>query len=307
MPHAIEIRDLHKSYGKTHALKGISLTVKKGEILGLLGPNGAGKSTTTNILAGVLTKDSGKITILGKDFDTQLDEILPQMNVVSATTGLSRTLTIMQNLRVYGRIYGVKNLDKKIVELLGRFEIAHLAKKRARSLSTGQAARLLLCKGLINNPRVLLLDECTLGLDPDIAVKTRELILEIQREHQTTMLFTSHNMLEVEMLCNRIAFLNKGEILKLGSPQSLRKLIGRQTVEIHFTGSKRKLALFLDSKGVEATFPRSDLAVFELREIEDELARVVEPLFKQVRVRDIHIQKSKLEDVFIKIVRGELL
>ena len=244
--------------------------------------------------------------MLGKDFDTHQRELRPQMNVVSASTSLSSTLTVRQNLKIFGLLYAVKNLDRRIDELLERFEIAHLAKVRSRHLSTGQNARLLLCKGLLNNPKILLLDECTIGLDPDIAVKTRQIILDIQREFATTMLFTSHNMAEVELLCNRMAFLNNGEILKIGRTQDIRRLINMQKVEIHFSGSKKRIRDFLKAQGITPDFPAEGVVVFEIKDVKDELPKVVEPFFKLVRVHDLNIDKPRLEDVFIKVARGEL-
>ncbi len=303
---AIAVENLHKSFGRVQALKGISFSVRRGEIFGLLGPNGAGKSTLTNILAGVLARDSGEIRLLGKEFDACLPELKERMNAVSATTSLNSPLTVRQNLRVFGRLYGVRGLEGRIDELLRLFGISHLANAKSGPLSTGEKARMLLCKGLLNSPEILLLDECTLGLDPDIAVRTRQTLLELQRQQRTTILFTSHNMEEVELLCDKIAFLDKGEILRCGSTDSIRKLVNMQSVVVEFAGRKGKLARFLERRGVRPQFPQEGVAVFEVKDIEDELARVIEPLFKVVRIRDLSIKKPKLEDVFIKLTRGEL-
>jgi len=221
----LEIRDLRKCYGAVEALKGLSLDVECGEFFGLLGPNGAGKSTTINILLGLILPDSGSIRIFGQDFATRQVTIRRRMNVAAAFTSLSGVLSVRENLKVYGHIYGVKNLNAKIDELLERFEITDLANRRLQHLSSGQHTRVTLCKGLINAPDLLLLDECTLGLDPDIAEKTRRALREFQREKHTTILFTSHNMNEVEELCGRIAFLNKGEILRIDTAGRIKILI----------------------------------------------------------------------------------
>ena len=303
MGDAIVVRNLYKSYGKVKALQDVSFSVRKGEIFGLLGPNGAGKTTLTNILAGVLSKDSGTIRLLGRDFDTDAAGLRARMNVVAATTNLSAALTVRQNLRVFGRLYGVARLEERIEELLALFGIAHLSAKQSGHLSTGENARLLLCKGLINRPEVLLMDECTLGLDPDIALRTRQVILDVQRDSHTTVLFTSHNMTEVEALCNRIAFLSKGSILLQGTTSDIRRKATLQRVKLWFSGPKAKVAGFLSSKGIAAQFPSAGLVEFELKDIEDELAAVIEPLFKKVRVRDLHIVKPRLEDVFLSLVK----
>ncbi len=303
MGDAIIVEGLCKSYGKVQALRDVSFSVRKGEIFGLLGPNGAGKTTLTNILAGVLTKDSGTIRFLGKDFDTHPTELKGRMNVVAATTSLSGALTMRQNLRVFGRLYGVKRLEERIDELLTLFGIAHLSAKESGHLSTGEKARLLLCKGLLNKPEVLLMDECTLGLDPDIALRTRQVILDVQRDSRTTVLFTSHNMTEVEALCNRIAFLGRGRILLQGTTSDIRRRATLQKVRLWFSGPKARVAGFLAAKGIAAQFPEGGLVEFELRDMEDELAAVIEPLFKVVRVRDLHIVKPRLEDVFLSLVK----
>src|SRR3989344_5117532 len=202
----IIVRNLKKTYrwkGRvTEALRGVSFSVKKGEIFGLLGPNGAGKSTTTHILSGVLTKDAGDVRILGGAVSESA--VRERMNVASAYFGMLDLLTVEENLRVAARLYRVQRPEDRIFELLQRFKIAHLAKAPFRSLSSGERTRVLLCKGPINIPEVLLLDECTVGLDPDIAELTRSIIADYQREHRTTILFTSHYMQEVEQLCNRI-------------------------------------------------------------------------------------------------------
>ena len=230
----LEIRDLRKRYGTVEALRGLSLSVERGEFFGLLGPNGAGKSTTINILLGLILADSGSIRVFDQDFATQQVAIRRRMNVAAAFTSLNGVLTVRENLKVYGHIYGVKNLNARIDALLERFEITELAQRKLQYLSSGQHTRVTLCKGLINEPELLLLDECTLGLDPDIAEKTRRALTEFQREKQTTILFTSHNMYEVEELCGRIAFLSKGAILRIDTAARIKSLIPQQILEVRF-------------------------------------------------------------------------
>ena len=225
MQPVIEVKNLKKSYGKTEALRGISFDVKQGEIFGLLGPNGAGKTTAIDILAGLLTKDSGEVRILGK----VPEEIRQEMNIVSSYSWLSGIMSVYENLKVYGILYGVEDLDNKINKLMNLFEISNLKKIRYHRLSAGQQTRVNLCKGLINNPKVLLLDECTVGLDPHLADKTRKIIKSLKKD--TAILFTSHNMQEVEQLCDRIAFLQQGKIVWTGTSKKLKEIHKKKTLE----------------------------------------------------------------------------
>ena len=222
---AIEVRNLRKSYGSTVALNGISFDVKKGEIFGLLGPNGAGKTTAIDILAGLLTKDSGEVKILGKE----PEEAKQEMNIVSSYSWLSSIMNVYENLKVYGMLYGVKHLENKISELMDLFEITSLKKIKYHKLSVGQQTRVNLCKGLINNPKVLLLDECTVGLDPHLAEKTRKILKSLKKD--TAILFTSHNMQEIERLCDRIAFLQQGKIIWTGTSKKLKETHKKKTLE----------------------------------------------------------------------------
>ncbi|MEK6984449.1 MAG: ABC transporter ATP-binding protein [Nanoarchaeota archaeon] len=225
MPAVIEVKNLKKSYGKTEALRGISFNVQKGEIFGLLGPNGAGKTTAIDILAGLLIKDSGEVKIFGKE----PEEAKQETNIVSSLSWLTGIMSVYENLKVYGMLYGVSNLDHKINELMNLFEIANLKNVRYHRLSAGQQTRVNLCKGLINHPKVLLLDECTVGLDPHLADKTRKIIKSLKKD--TAILFTSHNMHEIEQLCDRIAFLQQGKIIWTGTSKKLKEIHKKKTLE----------------------------------------------------------------------------
>ena len=225
MPSVIQVRNLTKKFGNTVALSGISFDVNESEIFGLLGPNGAGKTTVIDILAGLLIKDSGEAKILGKD----PEEVKDKMNFVSSSAWLTGIMSVHENLKVYAKLYGVTDINKRIDYLLDLFEISNLKNKQYQTLSTGQQMRVNLCKGLINNPKVLLLDEGTVGLDPNIADKIRKVIKE--QKKNTTILFTSHNMFEVEQLCDRIAFLQKGKIIWQGTATKLKEIHNKKTLE----------------------------------------------------------------------------
>lgn len=311
---AITISNLSKTYRRgskvTHALKHISFSVRQGEMFGLLGQNGAGKTTIINILSGLLDKDDGDVIILGKDLQLAREEIKSQMNVGAAYSFLTGILTVEQNLKVYGRLYGVKDLDARISHLLRIFEIEELRHKKVFTLSTGQTIRVILCKGLINNPKVLLLDECTVGLDPDIAQKTRKILKDYQKQHGTAIIFTSHNMAEVEQLCDRIAFLHRGEILMVGTPKEFRKRITTKSVKIDVIengkGGRKSLQSLIQRFKVRITEARQGMIIFEI-EGEKELPRIIRAVIKAgFEIIDINVRKPSLEDVFLKIVRGEL-
>jgi ABC-2 type transport system ATP-binding protein len=303
----LEIRDLRKRYGAVEALKGLSLDLERGEFFGLLGPNGAGKSTTINILLGLILAESGSIRIFDQDFVTHHTAIRRRMNVAAAFTSLSGVLTVRENLRVYGNIYGVKRLNAKIDELLERFEITDLANRKLHYLSSGQHTRVTLCKGLINDPELLLLDECTVGLDPDIAEKTRRALQQFQQEQHTTVIFTSHNMNEVEALCGRIAFLSKGEILRIDTAAHIKRLIPQQIFEIRFQPGTNLGAL----RQLDGHPPAEPAGDTTLRFILDDPERQLDAILRQVtqaggRIADVQISKPTLEDVFIKVARGEI-
>jgi len=231
----LEVENLIKVYGKNkntvHALKGISFSVAEGEIFGILGPNGAGKSTTMNILIGLLSPTAGKVSIFGKNFFENEAELKQKMNIATAYADLAGSLSVYQNLRVFAKLYGVKNPKEKIDMLLDQFQIQDLKNKKIVELSAGQRTRVNLCKSLINDPELLLLDEPTASLDPAIAAHVREMLLDIQKKRKLTIIFTSHNMPEVEQMCNRVALLYRGEIYKIDTPKNLIEFLKVPSME----------------------------------------------------------------------------
>ncbi len=304
MKTVLEVKGLEKSYGKFKVVKGISFSIKEGEIFGLLGPNGAGKSTTINMITGVLAKDSGSIKILGKTLEEDWEFVKNNMNVSSAYFNLSGILTINQNLTVYAKLYNVKNIQAKIDRLLEDFELMSHKNKLAENLSSGQRTRLNLCKGLINEPKLLLLDEATIGLDPDIAEKTRRLILEYQKRTNCSILFTSHYMGEIEQMCDRIAFLGDGKIIKVDTVANLKKMIKKQQVEIDFIKSNKKLKELFLEKDINIIIEDDNRIIFEIDAHGDKLYRLMSSLFKRGHfVRNMHIKRPTLDDIFIKIAR----
>ncbi len=217
----LEARELTREFDGVKALDRFSFSLKRGEVLGLLGANGAGKTTAMNMLLGLTTPTSGSIRAFGLDLQTHRIEILQRANFSSAYTALPGNLLVWQNLLVFARIYGVPNAKKKITELLELFEISDLRKRVTGQLSAGESTRLNLCKSLLNDPELLLLDEPTASLDPDIADKVRKTIRRVQAERQISILYTSHNMRDIEEVCDRVIFLHKGKVVTEGTPADI--------------------------------------------------------------------------------------
>lgn len=221
----VEVNHLTKKFGKFTAVDDISFSIKEGEIVGLLGPNGAGKTTTIRIMLTLIIPESGEIKIFGKDLFIHREEILKKVNFTFVNNLSGGRLTVFETLIFFSKLYEVSNYRQKIDELLSRFEITQFKNKKNRELSSGELSRVALCKALLNNPVILYLDEPTASLDPDMADKTRELIKEIQKQYGMTILYTSHNMHEVELMCDRIIFLHKGKIVISGTPLEITKKI----------------------------------------------------------------------------------
>ena len=230
----VSVTGLTKDFKALRAVNDVSFEVRKGEILGLLGPNGAGKTTIIHMLLGLTTPNAGEIRIFGLGLGTHRQEILQQVNFSSTYTEMPYSLTIRESLRVFARLYNVPDREEKICSLLQTFGLLDIKTKTVRNLSTGQRTRLNLCKALINDPRLLLLDEPTSSLDPDIADKTRRFLRKIMTERELSILYTSHNMKEMEEICDRIVFLHKGRILAEGTPDEVVRFFRGKNLEDAF-------------------------------------------------------------------------
>lgn len=231
----VEVSDLKKIYSPSknpvEALKGVNFAVRRGEVFGILGVNGAGKSTLLNILIGLLTASSGRVKIFGRNFFQHEEEAKAKMNIATAYADLGNNLTIYRNLKVFAIMYGVKDYEKKIANLMEQFGVAHLRDKWFGDLSAGEKTRVNLCKSLINDPELLLLDEPTASLDPSIASRVRGLLLQLQKKRKLTIIVTSHNMLEVERVCDRVALLHHGQIYRIDTTQNLKKFLKVPSME----------------------------------------------------------------------------
>ena len=224
----IRVHKLVKRFGTITAVKGISFEVYRGQITGLLGPNGAGKTTTIQMILDLITPTSGKIEVLGKDLHANREEVLDMVNFSSPYVAMPNNLKVRENLATFARLYGIKDINSKINELADFFNIRDLLPKMTSTLSTGQLTRLNLTKAFLNDPQLLLLDEPTASLDPDIADRVRKMLLRLQKEKKVSILYTSHNMQEIEEICDRVIFINKGVITDDGTPRQLVKKYGHK-------------------------------------------------------------------------------
>lgn len=219
----LEVKNLVKRFGDFTAVSGVTFDVKEGEIVGFLGPNGAGKSTTINCVLGIIKPEEGEIKIFGKDLQKKRSEIMEEANYCSAEYNLPWSLTVYESLLVYAKIYQVENAKQRIAELMELFEISDYRGTQLRNLSFGQRARASLCKALLNKPRLLLLDEPMSSMDPDVVDKGIKLLLKIQKENKMSILYTSHNMWEIEQVANRVIFINHGKVMAQGTPLELTR------------------------------------------------------------------------------------
>ena len=228
---AIVVRDLVKRYDDVQAVNGISFSVGSGTTTALLGGNGAGKTTTLSMLLGVLTPTSGAISVLGVDMLRSRYQVLPRMNFTSPYVDLPKRLTVRENLRVFADLYGVVRPRERIGELADEFELHPFLKRPYGELSAGQRTRVSLAKALINRPDVLLLDEPTASLDPDVADRMRTYLETYQRASRCTVLLASHNMNEVERMCDDVIMLRTGVLVDHGPPDELIARYGRDSME----------------------------------------------------------------------------
>jgi len=231
MENLVEVKNLKKNYGSIEAVKDISFNIKKNEIIGLLGPNGSGKTTTIGMMLGLLKPSNGEILIDGKKIEENRIEILQKINFISPYIELPKKLTVKQNLIVYGKLYNVVDLKNRIEYLVEKLRLSDLLNKLTGELSSGQKNRVSLAKALINNPTVLLLDEPTASLDPEIGDYVRTFLEKYRKEKKISILLASHNMNEVTRLCRSILMMKDGIMIDKGSPEELIKKHGRKNLE----------------------------------------------------------------------------
>lgn len=228
---AIEVDHLVKVYKTTRAVDDISFRISRGSVTGLLGGNGAGKTTTIAMIMGLVLPTSGRIRVLGCAMPEDSEQVLGRMNFESPYVDMPMRLTVRQNLTVFGRLYAVPDLKARLAELAAEFDLGDLLERPSGKLSSGQKTRVALAKALINRPELLLLDEPTASLDPDTADWIRGRLETYRRETGATILLASHNMLEVERLCDRVIIMKRGRIEDDGSPTAIMQRYNRDTLE----------------------------------------------------------------------------
>ncbi len=227
----IEVNNLAKQFKNALAVNNISFKINKGTIIGLLGPNGCGKSTTIGMMLGLIKPTSGTVVINGQNIENNRTSLLEKMNFISPYIELPKKLTVEENLKVYGRLYGVKNLEGKISEIMEKLNLTEFKKRKTGELSSGQKNRVSLAKALVNDPEILFLDEPTASLDPDVGDNIRTFIEDFASKKGATILLASHNMNEVERLCHEVMMMKDGKIIDKGKSSDLINKHGRKNLE----------------------------------------------------------------------------
>jgi ABC-2 type transport system ATP-binding protein len=279
-PITILTENLTYQYGDLLAVDGISFTVEEGEVLGFLGPNGAGKSTTVKMLTGQLLPKGGRVELLGQDVTQHTKALQAQIGVCFEQTNLYEAMTAADNLTLFARLFGVK--DFRAEALLDRVGLEGKGKLKVETFSKGMRQRLMVARALVNNPRILFLDEPTDGLDPVSSEKIRNIIREEQAKGVTVFL-TTHDMLEADKLANRVGFINKGKMVALDTPHALKQAYGKRAVKVEVVGTDGRLELR------EVVLDEADTAVS------------LQQIFTNEQIVTVHSEEATLEDIFIEI------
>ncbi|KKS75197.1 MAG: ABC transporter, ATPase subunit [Candidatus Gottesmanbacteria bacterium GW2011_GWC2_42_8] len=282
---------------KITAVDDISFQISEGEIVGLLGPNGAGKTTTIQMILGLITPTSGSISVFGLDLKMHRKRILKEVNFSSTYTHLPWNLTVWENLYVQALLYGIDNPKLKVTEIIKVFSLIGKKDKEVNELSSGWTTRLNMAKAFLNNPRFILFDEPTASLDPESAEGVRQEIRRVRRKFQTTILFTSHNMAEVEQICDRVVFLDKGKIIARDTPEGLAKRIKISRIEMMIDDGLKRLQRLIRENlwqiKVSGRFTTVEIAEKEIPKFLNLLSE------RGISYREISIEKPTLEDFFL--------
>lgn len=293
----LEAKNLKKQFGNFIAVNDISFELKEGEILGFLGPNGAGKTTTIQMLLGVLTPSSGEVFYFGKSFQKNRSEILEKVNFSSTYTSLPQDLTVWENLNFVSYLYDIQDRKKRIEEVIEIFKLQELRKQKISQLSAGQATRVNVAKAFINSPKILLLDEPTASLDPDVAGYIREFLLNERKKLKVSIIFTSHNMAEVEEVCDRVIFINHGKVIGNDTPENLSKTIELCHIEL-LVKDRSLLSDFCKSQNLKS-HQEGKYTIIDVKE--KQVAEFLQALsVNKINYDEISIKKPTLEDYFIQ-------
>jgi ABC-2 type transport system ATP-binding protein len=305
----IAVQELSKRFGELRAVDRISFDVAQGELFGFLGPNGAGKTTTISMISGLLRPDEGTVTIGEYDLWASPRKAKCLLGLVPQEVALYEEFSARENLLFWGGLYGVSRseLNKSIDEILQRVDLADRAKEPVSRFSGGMKRRLNLAIGLVHRPKVLLLDEPTVGIDPQARNAILEVIREIAKQG-TTILFTTHHLEEAEKLCDRIAIMDHGQILQTGSVSELARVVGdRDVVTLRGKFTAQQMQQCLEHEPVSVLGVTDQLATLSLVGEHYGLAALVERLGKSgIELADLSVQKPTLESVFLKLTGREL-
>lgn len=300
----LEVQNLSKTFGSFTAVDDISFSLKEGEILGLLGPNGAGKTTTLQMLLGVLTPTSGDIVYFGKSLTDNREEILEQLNFSSTYTNLPWNLTVKENLTFISYLYDIKDRKKRLTKLAEIFRLEKLWKKTLLELSAGQVTRVNLAKAFVNYPKVLLLDEPTASLDLEVAQYIRQFLLEERKKFNVSIIITSHNMAEVEQVCDRVMFINEGKIIANDTPDNLSRTIEISHVELLIKDKLQQAEAYCVAKGLPYKL-EGRYIVIDIKEAE--IPTLLRDLMDTgITYTEISIEKPTLEDYFLQVVHKDI-
>lgn len=308
--HAVKARNVVKVYeDKVKALDGISFEIEKGEIFGLLGPNGAGKSTLINIITGLISPTGGSIKIFGKDISRNWHEIKQFTGTCFGFANFTYSLTGRENLKFFGYLYGMsdREIDKRVDELAQTAKLPEIDMK-AGNYSSGMTQKLSLMKGLLHKPKLLLVDELTVGLDVDAAINIRKVLREIQKDEGATVLLTTHYMQEANDLCKRIALISKGKIYALDTPKKLKRSArDYDIIEIRLKQARKAEEIIRRQKGVLDVFIGSGKVIVKVMSSEKSLQPIIDSLLKKgFSFTNIQVRKPTLEEVFLSLTGQSL-
>ena len=300
----LSVHNLIKRFSKSFtAVNDISFGLHEGEILGLLGPNGAGKTTTIQMLLGIMTPTSGEINYFGKNFSKNRSASLQKISFASTYVRMPGRLTISQNLDIYGQLYSIPYSERKerIEKFLKFFDLWNIKDRESGALSAGQITRVMLAKAFISNPSIVLLDEPTASLDPDISQEVRAFIVQQQKERGVSVLLTSHNMDEVTEICNRVLVLQNGNIIANNTPAQLAATVTNAKVHLFITKNLDKAKQYFENESL-VTKTSDDFIEIEIDEYK--IAKLLNDLAKlDVYYEQIYIDKPSLEDYFLQVAR----
>lgn len=302
--YVLEVENLTKNFGSFCAVNKISFNIPRGKVVGLLGPNGAGKTTTINMLLAQILPNSGNIKYFGKDFLKNREYCFQRINYASSYKTLQGRISVWENLLVFANLYGLKNPKKKVDELAEYFQITDLLPIQFWNLSSGQKTRVSLIKSLINDPELILMDEPTASLDPDVGDKTLALIEDLKASRKISILYTSHRMSEITRICDEVIFLDHGTIIAQDTPLALTKKITNTKLKLTFDGNKEVIEKYLKAQGQSFVFPTKNIVYINTEEKMVPLL-IFEIKDQKVEIVDIEIEKPTLEDVFLQIARGD--